>query len=63
LGWATLSLLLCPALLLQLKGLAMEKTKKVSASYLKVSSSRNFYVGLLISLVQYRRVIYLAWLA
>jgi hypothetical protein len=37
LGWATLSLLLCPALLLQLKGLAMEKTKKVSASYLKVS--------------------------
>jgi hypothetical protein len=36
LGWATLSLLLCPALLLQLKGLAMEKTKKESASYLKV---------------------------
>ena len=33
LGWATLSLLLRPALLLQLKG----KTKKVSASYLKVS--------------------------
>ncbi len=41
LGWATLSLLFCPALLLQLKGLAMEKTKKVSASYLKVRPAEN----------------------